>query len=337
VPGSADRPGRSHPPDQPDPSEMPGQLRTAPERSDEAGPADAARGRPGDERVPWSRADLQQRLDRLPPGHPSSPDHRLDEPDLEPDAVKPDYWSRVPRFLQAWADHVRKWPTERAAVAVDRSRDPAGSRRAESGLYLPPERHAQARDVIAEVQQSEETLTKRMRQAEQVNARGAWLAGLEHCRKGEGRLKEKIAEKIEHEPDRTPAEAVREINDAIRYTFCFEPGKYTDGYWDLKQRLEANGFTMIYSKNHWRDDPEYKGVNTRWVTTQGQRFEVQFHTAESFHAKQEVTHLAYERSRNRLTGRSERRELEAFQREVCTFITVPARVEAIPDYKEEDS
>jgi hypothetical protein len=342
VPGSADRPGRSHAPDQPDASEMPGQLRTAsprsePDRADEARPADAARDRSGDERVPWSRADLQQRLERLPPGHPSSPDQGRDEPEREPDAPKRNYWTEVPRFLQAWTDHMRKWPAERAAVPVDRSSDPEGSWRGDSGQYLDPEQHAQARDVIAEVQQSEETLTKRMGQAEQLNAGGAWLAGLEHCRKGEDRLKEKIAEKIEHEPDRTPAEAVREINDAIRYTFCFEPGKYTDGYWDIKQRLEANRFIMIYSKNHWRDDPEYKGVNTRWITAEGQRFEVQFHTAESFHAKQEVTHQAYERSRNRLTGRSERRELEAFQREVCTFITMPARVESIPDYKKEDS
>lgn len=347
MPGSADPPGRSHAPDQPDASEMPRRLRTAssrpgPDRANEARAAD--RARPADEPVPWSRADLQQRLERLPPGHPSSPravgadiPRRGDGSDREPDAVKRDYWSEVPRFLRKWADHVRRWPAERVAVAVDRSHDPEGSWRGDSGLYLPPERHAQARDVIAEVQQIEETLTKRMGQAEQVNAGGAWLAGLEHCRKGEDRLKEKIAEKIEHEPNRTPAEAVREINDAIRYTFCFEPAKYTDGYWDLKQRLEANGFTMIYSKNHWRDDPEYKGVNTRWVTAEGQRFEVQFHTAESFHAKQEVTHQAYERSRNRLTGRSERRELEAFQREVCTFITVPARVESIPDYKEGDS
>jgi hypothetical protein len=176
-----------------------------------------------------------------------------------------------------------------------------------------------------------------MGSTERENTCHGWLAGLEFRRKDDDRLYEKIAEKIEHEPDRTPAQAVREINDALRYTFCFEPGEYTDGYWDLKQGLEANGFTMFYSKNHWRDDPEYKGVNTRWVTAEGQRFEVQFHTAESFHAKQEVTHQAYERSRNRLTGRSERRELEAFQREVCTFLTVPARVESIPDYKEEDS
>ena len=43
---------------------------------------------------------------------------------------------------------------------------------------------------------------------------------------------------------------------------------------------------------------EYKGINTRWVTQEGQRFEVQFHTSESFHAKQNVTHDAYERLRN---------------------------------------
>jgi hypothetical protein len=349
VPGSADRPGRSHAPDQPDASEMPGQLRTRsprpePDRADEARPADAARGRAGDERVPWSRADLQHRLERLPPGHPSSPravdadiPRRGDGSEREPDGVRGDYWSEVPRFLRAWADHLRRWPAERAAVAVDRSRDPEGSWRGDGNQYLSPDQHAETKNVIARVQQTEEALTKRMGDAERENSSGGWLAGLEFRLKGEDRLKEKIAEKIEHEPDRTPAEAVREINDAIRYTFSFESGKYTDGYWDLKQGLEANGFTMIYSKNHWRDDPEYKGVNTRWVTAEGQRFEVQFHTAESFHAKQEVTHEAYERSRNRLSGRSERRELEAFQREVCTFLTVPARVESIPDYKEEDS
>jgi hypothetical protein len=223
------------------------------------------------------------------------------------------------------------------AVAVDRSRDPAGSWRGDGNQYLNPKQHAEAKDVIADVQRTEEALTKQMGHAERENAHGGWLAGLEFRCKGEERLKEKIAEKVEHEPDRTPAEAVREINDAIRYTFCFEPSNYTEGYWGIKQRLEANDCRMIYSKNHWRDDPEYKGINTRWVTAEGQRFEVQFHTAESFHAKQHVTHLAYERSRNQLTGRSERRELEAFQREVCTFVSVPGEVESITDYKEEDS
>jgi hypothetical protein len=220
---------------------------------------------------------------------------------------------------------------------VDRSQDPPGSWRGDGNRYLNREQHAEAQDVITRVQRTEETLTERMEDTERVNACGGWLAGLEFCRKGEERLKEKIAEKIKDEPDRMPAEAVRQINDAIRYTYCFEPANYSGGYGDIKHRLEERGYAMIYSKNHWRDDLDYKGINTRWVTPEGQRFEVQFHTPESYHAKQHVTHVSYERLRNPLTGRSERLELGAFQREVCTFITVPGQAESIPDYKEEDS
>jgi hypothetical protein len=250
----------------------------------------------------------------------------------EPDAGKRDYGSEVPRFMQAWADHERRWPVEQAE-AVDRSGDPAGSWRGDGGQYMNPEEHTQAKDEIATVRRKEEALTKQMGQAERENACGGWLAGLEFCLKGEDRLKEKIAELLETSAQvTTPQQIVRDIPDAIRYTFCFEPSKYEDGYWDLKHRLETNEFRMIYSKNHWRDDPEYKGINTRWLTSEGQRFEVQFHTPESFHAKQQVTHRAYERSRNRLTSDDERGELEAFQREVCSSFSAPEGAPDIPDH-----
>jgi len=218
---------------------------------------------------------------------------------------------------------------------VDRSRDPAGSWRGDGNQYLSPEQHARAKDEIINVREREAALTKQMGDVQRENSYGGWLEGLAHRRKGDDRLKEKIAEKIEHEPDRTPTEAIREINDAIRYTFCFVSESYVDGYWNIKQRLEEGGYSMIYSKNHWRDDPEYKGINTRWVTLEGQRFEVQFHTSESFHAKQYITHDAYERRRNPLIGRSERREIETFQREVCSLIPVPTNLDSIPDYKED--
>jgi hypothetical protein len=337
VPGLADRPGHSHAPDQPDASEMPAQLRTAspqpaPDRADEATPVD--RPRPGDERVPWSRADLQQRLERLPPGHPSSPDHSRDEPEREPDTAKRSYWTELPRFFQAWTDHLRRWPAERATITVDRSRDPEGSWRGDGNQYLSPEENARANDEIAAVQRKEEVLTKQMGQAERGNPCGGWLAGLEFSIKGQDRLKEKTAELLEASAGATtPQQIVRDLPDAIRYTFCFEPNKYADGYWDIKQRLETNEFRMTYSKNHWRDDAEYKGINTRWVTADGQRFEVQFHTPEGFHAKQQVTHHAYERSRNPLTSNEERGELAAFQREVCSWITVPEGAQDIPDHR----
>jgi hypothetical protein len=91
---------------------------------------------------------------------------------------------------------------------------------------------------------------------------------------------------------------------------------------------------MYQSKNSW-DAAEYKGINTRWVTQEGQRFEVQFHTPDSFHAKQYVTHGAYERIRNPLTTDTEREELEAFQREVCSRIQVPDGAAGIPSVKKE--
>jgi hypothetical protein len=358
VPGSRDWPGQQHAPDQPD---APRQLRPAspqpdsppgPERSDETRPADRLAA--DDQQLRWSRDDLRQRLERLPPGHPSSPrgdspellSHReqvepdLDSrpeirPDHQADAVREAFWEEVPRFLGASTDHMRRWPPDEVKAAVDRSRDPAGSWRGDGGQYLNPELHGQTNEEITRVHQADGSLTDRMGETARDNAFGGWLEGLKHRLKGEERLKEKIAEKIEHEPDRTPAEAIREISDAIRYTFCFESDSYVGGYWSIKQRLEEGGYSMIYSKNHWRDDVEYKGINTRWVTLEGQRFEVQFHTPESFYAKQYITHDTYERRRNPLIERSERREIEAFQQEVCSFIPVPADVDSIPHYRED--
>jgi hypothetical protein len=345
---------------------LPGRQRREPalpgsrDGADQAGPADRLAA--PDQPAPSSRADLRHRLERLPPAHPSSPrsaDTGRDQPvgprdqdsrppreqtpdraatrdraDREPDAVTPDYWSQVPRFQQAWAEHARSWPGERAAAAaVDRSRDPAGSWRGDGNQYLDPQQHAQARDVIAGVQRAEQALTRQMGEVERQNASGGWLAGLEYRRKGEDRLKEKLADELGITPAMQPERAIEKVNDAIRYTFCFDPERYADGYWDVKQRLEAREHQMIYSKNHWRDDPEYKGINTRWVTPEGQRFEVQFHTPESFHAKQQVTHTSYERIRNPLTHDDERSELEAFQREVSSWITAPEGVQDIPDHR----
>ena len=216
-------------------------------------------------------------------------DDQGDRSDHEPDTPESAYWREVPRFEQAWEDHVRRWPDEKVAAAVDRSRDPEGSWRGDGNQYLDPEQHAQAKAEIARVQRTEEALTKHMTETERETGSG-WLEGLDHRRKGDERLKEKIAEKTEHDQIGNHEDAIKKINDAIRYTFCFESENYVSGYWDVKQRLEERDHQMIYSKNHWRDDPEYKGINTRWVTPDGQRFEVQFHTTESLHAKQEVTH-----------------------------------------------
>lgn len=237
----------------------------------------------------------------------------------------------VPQVLETRAGQDEPEPTERP---VDSSADPPEPDR-DGGSGQPiAEREADTTEAIGRVREFQPAISADMRAVEQENRYGGWLEGFNYRLKDEDRLKEKIAERLEGEPDKTPTEIVRAIPDAIRYTFCFRPESYTQGYYDIKEWLESRDYEMYESRNSW-EGAEYKGINTRWVTPEGQRFEVQFHTPESFHAKQHVTHGAYERIRNPLVSGEERAELKAFQREVASRIQIPEGATEIPDFKKE--
>jgi hypothetical protein len=230
------------------------------------------------------------------------------------------YRNEVPRFRDMWAEHEKRWPA-RPPTATDSSADS-------------PERHAVTAEAIGRIRDAERGISSDAQAIEQENKYGGWLEGFKHRLKGEDRLKEKIADKVGAELHITPAEVLREVGDAIRFTYCFQSENYTRGYYDIKESWESRGYEMYYSKNYWTD-PEYKGVNTRWVTPEGQRFEIQFHTPDSFHAKHNVTHLAYERIRDVTTSRAELRELHAFQQDVSAWIRIPDGASDIPDVMKE--
>lgn len=122
---------------------------------------------------------------------------------------------------------------------------------------------------------------------------------------------------------------ISELNDVQRYTMGFPPntapvegavrGEYTDGVVSALQGLQARGYRFIevdeppdYQvsrfdlvdsagmptqcgalKNFWAVGNRYLGLNATLATPQGQVFELQFHTPESFHVKQEKTHNHY--------------------------------------------
>jgi hypothetical protein len=191
------------------------------------------------------------------------------------------YWNEVPRFRRMWADHEGRWPKDRqAAATTDGAIDSPGSHRSQSGFDLSPDRRAETADAIGRVRKAEASISADTRTAEQENTSGGWLEGFEFRLKGDGRLKEKVAEQLKAEPEKTSGEALRKIPDAIRYTFCFQPENYVRGYYDIRARLESYGHEIYLSNNSW-SGREYKGINTRWVTQAGQRFEVQFHTPKA--------------------------------------------------------
>ncbi len=133
------------------------------------------------------------------------------------------------------------------------------------------------------------------------------LVGLEYRCKGQDRIVEKVVNWLAAQSELTPEDALAMVKDPIRYTFQYAEDHYAEGVNTDVERLKLTGFELVELRNSWGSET-YKGINSRWrVPDGGQLFEVQFHTAISFEAKQ-LTHQAYERIRNPVTpdGRTER-------------------------------
>ena len=156
------------------------------------------------------------------------------------------------------------------------------------------------------------------------------LVGLEHRRKGQDRIMEKVAHDIQYK-GRTTEDALANLKDPIRYTFQYTDTRYAAGVNTDIERLKAAGFGLVELRNSW-SSTDYKGINSRWRTQDdGQLFEVQFHTQVSFEVKQ-LTHPAYERLRTPSVPKAEQVELLDFQRQANTYIPVPEHAHDIPDY-----
>jgi hypothetical protein len=237
----------------------------------------------------------------------------------------------LPQLQTLWERHTERWPAEQQSP-VDRSTDEPGSWRGDDGRYLDYEENLVTEHAVDRVSKAEPEVTRTMKGVE-TEVPGARLAGLQYCLKGEERYKEKVATEVRLKPERSIAEILARVPDAIRYTFECGEDHYMDSYQDICGKLEERGNELLVRRNSW-DDPDYKGVNTRWLTTGGQTFEVQIHTADSFQAKQ-LTHVAYERLRTGVATGAERPELESFQQAVTSSIPVPRGVDAITDYRKE--
>ena len=157
------------------------------------------------------------------------------------------------------------------------------------------------------------------------------LIGLDDCRKGRDRIKEKVFDKMKELLTSLQRKPSRSVSDTIRYTFQYRETHYTQGVWADIGRLKEQGFELHSLWNAWSDD-QYKGINSQWIEPDsGQRFEVQFHTRISFEAKQ-LTHDAYERLRTHQADKFEQMVLEAFQKKVAAEVPVPPGAADIPDY-----
>ena len=244
-------------------------------------------------------------------------------------------WHAVVARLQAlWQRHTQRWPAAERRTPVDRPTDEPGSWRGDDGHYLNCEENLVTEHALDRVHKAEPDVSRTMKAVE-TEVPGARLVGLENCLKGEDRFKEKVSAELRAKPERSIAQIDDYAPDALRYTYQFDTDRYVDGYWNVCRELQQSGCEMEFSRNSW-ESTQYKGINTRWRTSANQIYEVQFHTPDSFSAK-ELTHDSYERIRSPATTSDlERDDLHDFQSEVTAQVPVPDGASAIPDYRERE-
>jgi hypothetical protein len=195
-------------------------------------------------------------------------------------------------------------------------------------------REAEGRD--ADGNYGEQGLTPAMRRIEAQAEHGKLVPETEkYALKTRDRFRAKLEEMVDSEPDKPPEELAREIHDGIRYTFLFELEEYVVGVRELTSRLEDSGCDLGVVKNMW-DHDEYKGINTRWFDRESRvRFEVQFHTEESWAVKQE-THDAYKKIHEVGTPVEEREHLRSYQRKISAHVLQPPGWETVLDFRRRD-
>jgi hypothetical protein len=140
--------------------------------------------------------------------------------------------------------------------------------------------------------------------------------------KGPDRFKEKLAKMMRTEPDRPASDLAAEIHDGIRYTYILGFDDYSSEVDEVRRLLDEEGYEQAAFKPSWSGD-EYKGINSQWRDpASGHIFEVQFHTQDSWEAKQK-THAAYEKIESPETAAADRAKLREYQRDTSALVPVP--------------
>jgi hypothetical protein len=175
-------------------------------------------------------------------------------------------------------------------------------------------------------------ITPAMRRIEAELDHGSLIPDSENfALKSPDRFKEKLAKLIDRYPDEPADKLASAIHDGIRFTLVFPAEEYASGVADATERLTDAGYDLRLRKSSW-DADDYRGVNSRWWDPEGKvLFEVQFHTPESWEAKQR-THDIYEKLCDTRITPAECKQLDEEQQRIVAAIPVPPSADTITYY-----
>lgn len=185
---------------------------------------------------------------------------------------------------------------------------------------------AQSQTLIAVAEKAEKASTAAL--VDLAKTTGGEMVGLDFRLKSDDSLTRKIFDRAEASGE-PPEDVAKEMKDVLRYTTVFDADAYVAGVKSTVAKLLSTGHKKLKFKNTWGNATGYLGINAVFVTPEGAMFELQFHTAQSFHAKDKGTHALYEEQR-RLDPDSERyAELEEMQQAIFDAVTRPEGAEKL--------
>ena len=111
------------------------------------------------------------------------------------------------------------------------------------------------------------------------------------------------------------------INDVLRYTMIVDDEKYARVTTQMIDALIEDGNLVYKIHNYW-DSDDYRGLNMSFQKPDGILFELQFHTPDSYDAKNE-THELYEIIRSDYSSDEEKTEAFEARREREMAVPVP--------------
>ncbi len=169
-----------------------------------------------------------------------------------------------------------------------------------------------AQELLSQAIENEPKITENLRAI--ANEVSGEIVGLENKFKSEESLVRKITDKADFNSESVYIVA-ESVNDVLRYTFILPFDGYKKEFEQTIEELEKSGCKVPKDRiwNAWqtagkRFDKGYRGINITVISSQNQKFEIQFHTAESFELKTQ-THFLYRRSRSRNISRKHKSEI----------------------------
>jgi len=187
-----------------------------------------------------------------------------------------------------------------------------------------------AEALLSRVTEAEPEITAALSGA--TAAGGGELVGLDHRFKTAEGIERKALWEVSHGVPE--AIAYHRVHDALRYTVRLSPENYVSGTKEIFKQLRAAGLEVYDKKlrNFWgTKNYGYWGLNTNWQDKKtGAIFEVQFHTRQSYHAKETLNHKTYQRQRALPPGDSRwGKYLVQMQRNVERTVPPPPQIETL--------